>query len=59
LYFLEKDGGFTDKGTPAAFDSTPRRLAAGSQMLLNFWYTAWIESAVAAPGHAASTPSTK
>lgn len=64
VYSLEKDGGFTGKGTPAAFDFTTRRLAAGSQMLLNLWYTAWTESAQPAPEHppqapATSTPTTK
>lgn len=59
VYALEKDGGLTGKGTPAAFDFTTRRLAAGSQMLLNLWYTAWIESAAPAPEHPASTPSSK
>jgi len=28
-----------------AFEFTVRRLAAGSQMLLNLWYTAWLDSA--------------
>ncbi len=46
VYSLEKVGGFRDKGTPEAFDFTTHRLAAGSQMLLNLWYTAWMESAV-------------
>ena len=46
VYKLEKAGGFNDKGTPEAFDFTTHRLAAGSQMLLNLWYTAWLESAV-------------
>ena len=67
VYALEKDGGFTGKGTPAAFDFTTLRLAAGSQMLLNLWYTAWVESGVPAPEHPsappaiprATTPSTK
>jgi hypothetical protein len=67
VYSLEKDGGFTGKGTPAAFEFTTRRLAAGSQMLLNLWYTAWIDSATSAPDHAptpisvapATGPSTK
>ncbi len=64
VYSLEKDGGFTGKGTPSAFDFTTRRLAAGSQMLLNLWYTAWIESGQPAPEHppqapATSTPTTK
>ena len=34
VYALEKAGGFTGKGSPAAFDFTTHRLAAGSQMLL-------------------------
>ena len=59
VYALEKVGGFTGKGSPAAFDFTTRRLAAGSQMLLNLWYTAWIESAAPVPEHVAPTPSTK
>jgi len=67
VYALEKDSGFTGKGTPAAFDFTTRRLAAGSQMLLNLCYTAWIDSATPAPEHApaplavppATAPSTK
>jgi hypothetical protein len=46
VYGLEKAGGFKVKGSPEAFDFTTHRLAAGSQMLLNLWYTAWIESAV-------------
>ena len=46
VYSLEKAGGFTGKGTPEAFDFTTHRLAAGSQMLLDLWYTAWVESAV-------------
>jgi len=56
VYALEKAGGFTGKGTLAAFDFTTHRLAAGSQMLLNLWYTAWLESAVAAPEHPVPTP---
>jgi hypothetical protein len=58
VYALEKAGGFTGKGSPAAFDFTTHRLAAGSQMLLNLWYTAWLESAVPLPEHA-SAPATK
>lgn len=53
VYALEKAGGFREKGTPEAFEFTTHRLAAGSQMLLNLWYTAWLESAVAAPTHPA------
>jgi hypothetical protein len=45
VYAIEKAGGFNGKGSPEAFDFTTHRLAAGSQMLLNLWYTAWIESA--------------
>lgn len=46
VYELEKAGGFSGKGSPAAFKFTTQRLAAGSQMLLNLWYTAWMESAI-------------
>jgi len=44
VYALDKAGAFTGKGSAAAFDFTTHRLAAGSQMLLNLWYTAWIDS---------------
>jgi len=40
VYELDKSGGFTGKGSPAAFDFTIHRLAAGSQMLLDLWCTA-------------------
>jgi len=54
VYAIEKAGGFEGKGSPAAFDFTTHRLAAGSQMLLDLWYTAWIESAEPVPEHAAA-----
>lgn len=56
LYAFEKAGGFAGKGSPAAFDFTTHRLAAGSQMLLSLWYTAWLESATPVPGHATPVP---
>ena len=59
VYALEKAGGFTGKGSPAAFDFTTHRLAAGSQMLLNLWYTAWLESAVPLPERVPAAPATK
>ena len=59
VYSLNKAGGFSGKGTPAALDFTIHRLAAGSQMLLDLWYTAWLESAVPTPDHAAPTPPAK
>ena len=48
VYQLEKDGGFNGKGSPEAFRFTTGRLAAGSQMLLDLWYTAWLDSVPAA-----------
>ncbi len=45
VYALDKAHAFTGKGSPAGFDFTTHRLAAGSQMLLNLWYTAWLASA--------------
>jgi len=59
VYSLEKAGDLTGKGSPAAFDFTTHRLAAGSQMLLDLWYTAWLESAVPVPEHAPPAPATK
>jgi len=44
VYQLEKAGGFRDNGTPESLKFTEARLAAGSQMLLNLWYTAWVDS---------------
>jgi len=51
VYSIEKAGGFKGKGSREAFDFTTHRLAAASQMLLNLWYTAWIESAEPTPDH--------
>jgi len=45
VYELDKAGGFRDAGPREAFDFTTLRLAAGSQMLVNLWYTAWLDSA--------------
>jgi hypothetical protein len=56
VYALEKAGGFTGKGSPEAFKFTTDRLAAGSQMLLDLWYTAWLESALPLPEHALTPP---
>lgn len=49
LYRLERTGAFAGAGTPEGHDFTRRRLAAGSQMLVNLWYTAWRESAELPP----------
>jgi hypothetical protein len=59
VYALEKAGGFSGKGTPEAFAFTTRRLAAGSQMLLNLWYTAWLDSAIPEPAPAQPAPAQK
>jgi hypothetical protein len=49
LYQLHKTGAFNNEGTPEGLEFVRERLAAGSQMLLNLWYTAWEESAVVPP----------
>ena len=59
VYALEKAGGFAGKGSHEAFEFTTHRLAAGSQMLLDLWYTAWLESAIPVPEHALPPPPTK
>jgi hypothetical protein len=55
VYAIEKAGGFNGKGSPEAFDFTTHRLAAGSQMLLDLWYTAWLDSAISAESAPGST----
>ncbi len=59
VYKLEKAGGFKGKGSREAFAFTTHRLAAGSQMLLNLWYTAWLDSALPMLEHPGSVPPTK
>jgi hypothetical protein len=61
VYAIEKAGDFNGKGSPAAFEFTTHRLAAGSQMLLDLWYTAWLDSATSAETAPGSTavPSTE
>jgi hypothetical protein len=59
VYAIEKTGGFNGKGSAAAFDFTTHRLAAGTQMLLNLWYTAWMESAMPVPELAPPAPVAK
>jgi hypothetical protein len=59
VYKLDKTGGFNGKGTPEALEFTRHRLAAGSQMLLNLWYTAWLESAAPVPEHPGPVPPAK
>jgi hypothetical protein len=49
VYQIEKAGGLKDTGTPESRDFLRQRLAAGAQMLLNLWYTAWEESAQPLP----------
>jgi len=44
VYELDKAGAFSEP-TPESLRFVKERLAAASQMLLNLWYTAWLESA--------------
>ncbi len=45
-YQLERDRGFDGKGTPESREFIRQQLGRGAQMLLNMWYTAWVDSAV-------------
>jgi hypothetical protein len=49
LYEIDKTGGFNGAGTPEALKFTEQRMAAGAQMLLDLWYTAWLQSAQPEP----------
>lgn len=48
-YQLEKAGAFAGRGTAEGREFVKERLGAASQMLLDLWYTAWIESGVLLP----------
>ena len=49
VYELDKQGAFDGTGTPESLKFLNERLAAGSQMLLDLWYTAWLQSAEPLP----------
>lgn len=44
LYELEKAKAFDGTGSAAAVQFVDQRLAAGAQMLVDLWYTAWLKS---------------
>jgi hypothetical protein len=44
LYQIEKRGGFNAPGSDEARELIRKQFAAGSQELVNLWYTAWLES---------------
>jgi hypothetical protein len=48
-YQLEKEGGFDGRGSAESREFIRQQLGRGAQMLLNLWYTAWVDSA-AEPG---------
>lgn len=43
-YQLEKQGGFDGTGSEVSREFIRQRLAAGSAMLRNMWYSAWLQS---------------
>lgn len=56
VYEFDKSGSFNGAGTPEAVKFTEERLAAGAQMLLDLWYTAWLQSAEPVPSGASPAP---
>ena len=44
VYDFDKKKAFDGPGTPESLKFTTERLSAGAQMLLNLWYTAWLQS---------------
>ncbi len=56
VYQLEKAGGFEGTGTPESRQFIEQRLAAGSEMLRDLWYTAWLDSAVDPPPYVPPKP---
>jgi hypothetical protein len=49
LYQLDKAKAFDGAGTPEGKKFVAEDMAAGAQMLVNMWYTAWLESAESEP----------
>ncbi len=49
LYQLDKAKAFDGAGTPEGRRFVAEDMAAGAQMLVNMWYTAWLESAQTDP----------
>ena len=45
LYQLDKAKAFDGTGTPEGKQFAAEAIASGAQMLVNMWYTAWLESA--------------
>lgn len=45
VYELDRANAFGGAGSPEAVKFTEERLAAGAQMLVDLWYTAWLQSA--------------
>jgi hypothetical protein len=45
VYEFDKNKSLDGSGSPEAVKFTQERLAAGAQMLLDLWYTAWLQSA--------------
>ncbi len=56
VYEFDKSGSFNGAGTPEAVKFTEERLAAGAQMLVDLWYTAWLQSAEPAQNGASPAP---
>jgi hypothetical protein len=50
-YQLDKEGAFTESGTPAGKDFVDRQLAAGAIQLRDMIHTAWIKSALPVPAY--------
>jgi hypothetical protein len=51
VYQLDKEGGFTDAGTPESKAFTEQQLAAGAIELRNMIYTAWVKSGEPMPSY--------
>jgi len=56
VYALDKAKAFDGTGTLESVKFLDQRLAASSQMLVDLWYTAWLESAEPLPQRPSATP---
>ena len=56
LYQIEKRGGFADSGSDEGREFVRKQFAAGSQMLVDLWYTAWVDSEKMPPPYMPPAP---
>ena len=55
VYAFDKENAYYGSGSQEAVEFVDARLAAGAQMLVDLWYTAWVQSGEPLPQHTPRT----